>query len=345
MVRGTGAQFGLGCGGASVADILYALAEPAPAALADRLTLPRKPLAVTIAGRNVQIHTVARCPEDDLLALPFRIGSAGCQGHLSQSLIEWLVQPLGLRGALSDEEPLQRALLLELASLDVLRALEIHTSEEIRLGENGVGEASHALEMALEADGVMLPLRIELTRRYAEMLADLLDRLQPPEPMDYSSAMVDLVVEAGSQDLSIAELNDLRPGDVVMLDDHRPVAVLNGILAAPVHRQADGVELDGPFYPRGHRAMPGTLADIQAGKDATHLVQLTAETARVKTTVGAIDALKPHQALPLSCFDETGVDLVVGDRRFGRGEFAVIGAGLGVRIVSLLPAAPDIKIL
>lgn len=344
MVRDAGAQFGLGCGGASVADMLFAQAEPAPVTLADRLTLPRKPVAATIAGRKVQVQTGASRLQDGLLAVPFRIGSAGCRVHLSHSLIEWLVQPLGLQGAFWDEEPLQRALLLELASLDFLPALEIHTGEDIRLGESGVGEASHALDMALEADGVMLPLRIELTKRYAEMIVDFLDHLQPPEPMDFSGAMIDLVVEAGSQDLSIEELKDLRPGDVVMLDNHQPIAVLNGKLVAPVHRQADGVELDGPFYPRSHRAMPGTLADIQAGKDPTHLVHLTVETARVKTTVGAMDALKPRQALPLSCFDETGVDLVVSDRRFGRGEFAVIGTGLGVRIVSLMPAAADSQI-
>ncbi len=340
MLRDTGAHFGLGCGGASVAEVLVSQPEPAPVSLADRLSRPREAVAAVLAGRKMELHPVVAHADDKPVVMSFKIGADTCRLCLSAGLIDWLAQPLGLEGALIDEEPLQRAVLVELAGLDFIRRLETHIGEDIRLGEGDAAQTLHALDMAIETDGTMLPLRIELTERLAEKLADYLDHLQPPAPIDLSGISVELVVEAGSQDISIAELESLAPGDVVMLTHHRPVVAANGKLVAPVRRKGDGVELDGPFQPLTRRAMVGSLADIQSGRETRHMVQMIAETGRVAATVGVIDALKPGQALPLSCFDGTGVDLVVDNRRFGRGELIMIGAGLGVRIVSLFPAAP-----
>ncbi|MDP9837212.1 type III secretion protein Q [Neorhizobium huautlense] len=340
MLRDTGAHFGLGCGGASVAEILVTQPAPAPVSLAERLSRPRRPIAGMLAGRKIGLHPAVGRVDDKLVAMSFRIGAETCRLHASAGLVDWLAQPLGLEGALIDEEPLQRAVLLELAGLDFIRQIEAHIGDDIRLGEGDAGPTLHAQEMSIEADGTMLPLRLELTERLVEKLADYLDRLQPPEPADLSGAAVELVIEAGSQDLSIAELESLSPSDVVMLTHHRPVVVANDRLVAAVRRKADGVELDGAFYPLTRRAMVGSLADIQSGRETRHMVHMVSETGRVTTTIGAIDALKPGEALPLSCFDGTGVDLVVDNRRFGRGELIMIGAGLGVRIVSLFPAAP-----
>jgi type III secretion protein Q len=339
MLRDAGAHFGLGCGGASVADLLVNRSEPAPTGLAERLLRPRMPIAMSIGGRAAMLHLTAGGVDTDLTSVPVRVGKEACLLHLSAGLIDWLGQPLELEGALIDEDALPRALLLELAALDFIRQIEARVGEIVRYGEEGEGNALHALDLAIDAEGKMLPLRIELTERLAEKLADVLDDLQPPRPADHSGVTVDLVVEAGSQDLCLEEVASLSPGDVVMLANTRPVAVLNGALVAAVRRQAEGVELDGPFYPRSRRAMAGSLADIQSGAEGAHLVHMVAESARVTTNVGAVDALRPRDALPLSVFDETGVDLVIDNRRFGRGELIMIGAGLGVRIVSLLPEA------
>ncbi|MEB2847441.1 hypothetical protein GAO09_24950 [Rhizobiales bacterium RZME27] len=338
MLRDTGVHFGLGCGGASVAEVLAVLPEPVPVSLGERLSRPRGSIAGVVAGRKIKIHPVAERTDDMLVAMPLTIGAETCRLHMSAGLIDWLAQPLMLEGALIDEKPLPRAVLLELAGLDFIRKLETHVGEDIRLGDGDVTQTHHALDMAIEADGEMMPLRIELAERHRETLADFLDRLQPPEPADLSGVAVEMVVEAGSQDLSMTEIESLSPGDVVMLAHHRPVVVANGKLVAAARRKADGVELDGPFYPLSRRAMVGSLADIRSGKENAHLVHFIAESARITTTIGAIDALKPQQALPLSSFNGTGVDLVVDDRRFGHGELIMIGAGLGVRVVSLFPA-------
>lgn len=342
MLRDAGALFGLGCGGASVADVLATPCEPEPVTLPERLSRAREPIACVIGGRNVALHAARPFEGNRSVTVAFEVGQDNGRLHFSDALVAWLQQPLKLEGALIDEEPPQRALLLELAGLDLLRRIETHVGDDIRFAEAAQGDLPHSLDIAIEAEhGAMLPLRLELTDRLALVMADFLDRLQPPEPADFSADTVEIVIEAGSQDISVEELDSLRPGDVVMLSARRPVAVLGGVLVAPVRRQSEGIELDGPFHHRSARAMAGSLADIRTGQDSPHLLHLIAENGRTTMTLGAIDALKPRQLLPLSCFDDLGVDLVIDNRRFGRGELIMIGAGLGVRIVSLMPEAAD----
>jgi len=86
--------------------------------------------------------------------------------------------------------------------------------------------------------------------------------------------------------------------------------------------------------------MAGSLSAVDDGEASAHLLNLVAEFARTTMTLGQIAALKPRQPLPLSYFDETGVDIVVDNRRIGRGELLMVGAGMGMRVVHLLPASP-----
>lgn len=340
MLRDTGAHFGTGCGGASVVSVLATQPELPPADLRERLSRPRAPIACVLGERKVSLHIGDISSESGAIAVSVRVGGETCRAHLSPALIEWLQQPLGLEGALIDEEPPQRALLLELAALDLLHLLETRLGEDIRFGEGGDAELPHRLDMAFVAGELRLPLCLELPLRLAEAFADFLDRIQPPEPADLSGVTAEIVIEAGSQDLTIDELESLRPGDIVMLATHRTVVVVDGKLIAPVRRQSDGAELDGHFYPKSRRAMVGSLPDLRDGQNGAHVLLMVAEFARATMTLGEIDALKPRQPLPLSYFDETGVDIVVDNRRIGRGELVMIGAGMGVRIVHLLPAAP-----
>ncbi|WP_245282176.1 FliM/FliN family flagellar motor switch protein [Rhizobium sp. LC145] len=314
--------------------------ELPPAGLQERLSRRRTPIACVLGERKVSLHIGEVFSGEDAVAVPVRVGADDCRLHLSAALIEWLQQPLGLKGVLIDEEPPQRALLLELAALDLLHLLESRLSEDIRFGEGGDADLPHTLDLAFVADERSLPLRLELPPQLAEIWADFLDRVQPSEPADLSGLTVELVIEAGSQDLTLDELESLRPGDIVMLATHRTVVVLDGKLIAPVRRQSDCAELDGPFYPKSRRAMVGSLPDLRDNRNGTHILHMVAEFARTTMTLGEIDALKLRQPLPLSYFDETGVDIVVDGRRIGRGELVMIGAGMGVRILHLLPATP-----
>ncbi|PRD41757.1 hypothetical protein C5748_20060 [Phyllobacterium phragmitis] len=338
MLRDTGAHFGTGCGGASIVTAL-AKQPDAQTDLTERLSRPRTPIACMLAERSILLCVGEAFSNEDAITVPVRIGSQACELHLSPALVAWLQEPLGLEGALVDEEPPQRALLLELASLDLLRLLEKHLGQDIRFGECAEADTRVAVDLAIAAGGRSLALRLELTQPLAEAWADFLDRIQPP---DLSGLAAELVIEAGSQDLSIDELASLRPGDIVMLASQRPTAGVDGKLVAPVRRQSDGFELGGGFAPRARRAMVGSLQGSQNADsgDAEHILHVVFEFARTTMTLAQLDELKPGQHLPLSCTDETGVDIVVENRRVGRGELVMIGMGMGVRIVHLLPAAP-----
>jgi type III secretion protein Q len=321
-------------------SVLVTQPEPPLSDLQERLSRQCTPIACMLGERKVTLHVGEAFSGEDAVAVPVRVGGDPCRLHLSAALIEWLQQPLGLEGALIDEEPPQRALLLELAALDLLHLLETRLGEDIRFGEGGDADLPHTLNLAFVADERRLSLRLELPLRLAEVWADFLDRIQPPQPADLSGVTAEIVIEAGSQDLTFHELESLRPGDIVMLATHRTVVVVDGKLIAAVRRQSDGAELDGPFYPKSRRAMVGSLPDIRDGQNGTRILHMVAEFARATMTLGQIDALKPRQRLPLSYFDETGVDIVVDNRRIGRGELVMIGAGMGVRILHLLPATP-----
>lgn len=340
MLRDTGAHFGSGCGGLSVVGVLAVQPELPQPDLSHRLSRTRQSIPFVLGGRKVDLHIGETFSDAGAITVPVRTGADTCRLHLSPALVAWLQQPLDLEGALIDEEPPQRALLLEFAGLDLLQVLESQLGEDIRLGEDGNGEVSHALDLAIAAGDEMMPLRLELPSRLAHALADYLDDIQPPAPADLSGFSAELVIEAGSQDISRDELESLRPGDVVMLSNHRPVVVIDGKLVAPIRRQADGAELDGPFYPKARRAMVGSLSTVDDAEPGTHIVNLAAEFARATMTLGEIDALKLRQPLPLSYFDETGVDIVIDNHRIGRGELLMVGAGMGMRIVHLLPSAP-----
>lgn len=340
MLRDTGAHFGSGCGGLSVIDALAVQPELPRLDLSQRLSRTRRPIACVLGGRKVDLHIGGRFADAGAITVPVRTGDDTCRLHLSPALAAWLQQPLNLEGALIDEEPPQRALLLEYAGLDLVQVLEGRLGEDIRLGEEGNSDVSYGIDLVIAAGDDMLPLRLELPLRLANAFADFLDDIQPPAPVDLSGVVADVVIEAGSQDLTRDELQSLRPGDIVMLAGNRPVVTIDGRLVASIRRQADGVELNGPFYPKARRAMVGSLSTADDDEAGMHILSAVAEFARTTMTLGEIDALKTRQPLPLSYFDETGVDIVVENRRIGRGELLMVGAGMGMRIVHLLPSAP-----
>lgn len=341
MLRDSVTQFGTGCGGASVAIALAAQPDIMPMDLTERLSRERVPISCVLAERTVLLCTGETFVDDDAIAISARVGTDGCRLHLSPAFVEWLQQPLHLDGALVNEAPTQRALLLELASLDLLRVLEAHLGKDIRFGESFDGDLRFCVDLAVVADQRRFALRLELTSALAEIWADGLDRLQPPDPIDLSGLGAEIVIQAGSQDLSVDELEGLRPGDIVVLASPSPAAVVDGKLIAAVRHQSDGIELAGAFFPVTSRARAGSLPDLRDGDGIPieQVLNVTFEFGRITMTLGEIDRLKPGRRLPLAHLDDTGVDIVVEDRRVGRGELVTIGAGVGVRIIHLLPTA------
>jgi len=341
MLRETGSQFGTGCGGASVAAVLAPQSAVAPLKPEERLSHPWAPILCVLSERKILLQSAETFPDAGSVAVPVRVGKEACRLHLSTALMNWLQQALRLEGSLVDEEPLQRALLLELASLDLLRLLESELGEDIRFGEGSDADLPFSVDLAVVSDERPLALRIDLSSGLARKMAHALDQLQPPKPADHAGLVAEIAIEAGSQELTIDELESLEPGDIVMLASFRPAIVVGGRLIAAVRRQSDGFELDGAFSPRAGRAMAGSLSELQGDQKSRgeHILHVAFEMGRTTMTLGEIDALKPGLRLPLAQLEETAVDIVVGNRRIGRGELTSIGAGLGVRVVHLLPAA------
>jgi type III secretion protein Q len=337
MLRDAGFHFGSGCGGTSVVTALAVAPELPPMALSERLSRERAPISLTLSQRKVSLRTRVAPVEDVVVTVPVQVGSQVCRLHLSASLVEWLQKPLGLSGPLAGEKPLQRAVLLELVLLDLIRLIEAHMGKDARLGEGGEGELPFSVSFAIADREQSHPFRLELTESLAEALADYLDRLQPIAPPDLSGVRAAVCVHAGAQQLTVQEIESLRPGDVVMFETNAPSVILDGKLSASVRRLADRIELAGPFAPLPQRAEPASFAASEE-QDGERFRNVGFEFGRLSMTLGEIDRLKPGSRLPFAYGGEDGVDVVVDDRRIGRGELVTVGAGHGVRIIHLLPA-------
>lgn len=339
MLRDTGVHFGSGCGGTSVVTALAVAPELPPMGLAERLARTRAPISLTVSQRKASLRLPSAPLAEAAISVGVQVGQEACRLHLSSSLLEWLQKPLGLSGRLIDEKPLQRAMLLELVALDLVRPMEAQLGQDIRLVGDGGGDLPFSVDLAVADREQLHPFRLELPRALAEALADFLDRLQPMDPPDLSGVSASASLRAGCQELTVQEIESLRPGDVVILDNGMASIVLDGKLSASVRRLADRIELAGAFAPIADRAQPASLQAIDGGSNENddRFRSVGFEFGRLSMTLGEIDRLKPGSRLPFAYAGEDGVDIVVDDRRVGRGELVTIGTGNGVRIVHLLP--------
>lgn len=339
MLRETGAQFGAGCGGTSVVTALAAVPELPPRTLSERLSREFGPIGLTLAQRKVSLHSASETLGQPVVTVPLQVGMEACRLQLSASLVDWLQKPLGLAAPLTEEQPLQRSLLLELVMLDVIRLLERHLGKDVRLGDRDGEDLPLSINLSINEREQAHPLRLEVGGATAEAFADFLDSVQPVAPPDLSGTGAAMILQAGTQELTTEEIASLRPGDVVMFETGAAHAVLNGRLAASVRRLADRLELAGPFSPLGERArsVSAPSADIGQENEVEHFRTVTFEFGRLSMTLGEIDRLKPGSRLPFAYSGDDGVDFVVDDRRVGRGELVTIGTGHGVRIVHLFP--------
>ncbi|SDL86017.1 type III secretion protein Q [Modicisalibacter muralis] len=327
-------------------------------AILNALRRPRRPLTLSLDGHALTwyfAHEAKSAPPLPL-ALGLTLGTAPATLEASPEALAALTAHLGLQRPLAQGDAELRALWLEYALLEWLEPLEAQLGVAIHL----LGDATQPadtlpirLPLRLEAGGRTHDLRLCLATATAQRLLPAFDTHCPARLKAYSTVPLPLQWIVGHQDLILAELRRLVPGDVVMLE--RPArgmaAVIAGRIVADVAIHDGQLRLLCPPYALTHgdfnMAQTPSDADNAQGHgngdppsldDATLdqlPVRLVCEVGRLELSLGELRKLDEGSLLTMSRPVEAAVDLVVNGRSMGRGRLVEIGDGLGVQIVRL----------
>lgn len=311
-----------------IRDGLRALAHGAtdrtPAPPLHRLLAPCPPIPLTVAGRDMTLTCAPwSAPDDDAVALPLTAGDMPATLHLPTGLVDHAFHSLGM--PVDPETPaLPRALLIELACLGMVTALEAALDLPVRSGLGG-GTHPDRLTLHLASDAGEWRVTAELGRGLADRLAQALDRHHPAERTEATERPLRLTVRLGRQVLTAAEIATLAEGDVVLLDPSPALAVVEGSHAAAVEVTEAGVILRSAFLP------------LPDDPDLSGYRHVEVELARRTLTLGAVNALSTGDALPVARFDGAAADLTCAGTTLGHGVVVTLGAGTGLRLTSLSP--------
>lgn len=312
----------------------------------------RAPAPLALGGQALRC-CLAAPPEDgeDAWRVGLRIGEARAQLWLDPVALSLLTASLGGAWPLVPGQPAIDALWLEYALLEWLEPLETTLGQTIRLAPDDARPRGDliALGCRLEAAQRHGHATLWLSPAAAADLVPWLDALWPPAPRSATAVAWPVQWIAGTQDVSLAALRRLHPGDVVMLDraGDTSTVVLGGRLAATATAHREGVRLLTPFHglSQGDINMPSTENgdDITAAAEAPRddaqwerlPVRLVCELGRLELSLGELKTLDPGSVLPLSRTADDAVDLVVNGRILGKGKLVAIGDGLGVQVLRL----------
>ncbi len=152
----------------------------------------------------------------------------------------------------------------------------------------------------------------------------IVQRLPPLEEPPLPDVLVRLPVTSGRARLTVAQIEGLRVGDVVVFFDAQ-TRVSAGTLHARASRDGARLRLETLF---GKEAMTSDVMDHAE-------VEITVQIGRAVVPVRELAALQPGSVLELDRPIAGPVDLHVGDRRIARGEIVDVEGRLGVRIREL----------
>jgi type III secretion protein Q len=157
----------------------------------------------------------------------------------------------------------------------------------------------------------------------------------------------------GAVKVSLGDVQSLRPGDVVLLDDIENEAatalmMIGGRFVAPVEFTSEG-----PCLMAGLRPVTGSkwewIMDQTKNPDAAQAlddadlenlpVTLVFELGRTALPLGELKQLAPGAIVPLPEVAKEIVDVIANGKRVGRGEVVRIGESLGVRLVRMFDNA------
>lgn len=315
--------------------------DPTLLALHNQLHRRRRAWQGRCAGQEVSVSwaTVPQAlnaPRDVLLLL----GRAPLRLRVAAATLEQVQAPLALPFDAQLLPALPRALLLELALLDLIEALEPLLGHPLQLLEasEGLDQGPYAVQLALElkfgANPVM-SAQLDLSEGAAALIAQLLVHHAPLEPDPLPALRQTLAVVAGQQHVSLGELRSLQPGDVLMLEQGPGLLLdLEGRLQARCQRDGDTLRvLEQLIAPLSHMENTMTETDAAVALDDLPL-KVVCQVGSLELTLAQLRDLGAGSLLQLNTPGVDSVDLMVNGRRIGQGQLVKIGDGLGVRLLS-----------
>lgn len=322
--------------------------DPAEVDIRRRLFRPLAPLGFELPGLAAILDQVGEAATPaPLCSVAVLIGGRRCWLELPDTLIGILVdlvQPALSIAALDGE---MLALMLELALLRPIEALEQRLGQEIRLVEvrDEVPPAAARLRLAarLTLGGSHFATALALPRETARLVAERLDG--PTLDAARFGLTVELACEIGRTSVALAALKRLGPGDVIMPNEAlRPPGRV--VLTLAERWQASGtltgreLTLKSGLQPVASHEEESAMSDedpsATLGRTFDDLpIRLVFEVGRIEMPLAELSALGPGQVLLLPGEPAAPIGILANGRRIGSGELVLIGGQVGVRVVGL----------
>jgi type III secretion protein Q len=279
------------------------------------------------------------------------LGDAEASLHVDRSLLMGMLARQNLVADLDQLNPAHAGLLVEaLVAQDLTdfehrfgRAVELRT---VAFEQNSAADAAR-FQLALHhGDGAPMGLLHFEDEDMALGLARLLDAAAPGPAAEAVDPLLSLSICRGAVRITLAELEDLAAGDVVVIDDTPGESVpamveLGGVLAAPAEFAGAGVRLlDRLRRITGSRwewmmssGQMRSIGEQPEDLDVSDLsVTLVFEAGRATLSVEQVRKLASGSVLPLPGAAADSIDIISGGKRIGQGEIVGIGEGLGIRV-------------
>ncbi|PRD55002.1 YscQ/HrcQ family type III secretion apparatus protein [Phyllobacterium myrsinacearum] len=310
----------------------------------------RAPFQVNVAGLSVELKlTQTASPLTDPVEIPVSIGAWHCKLVLSADTAGRLLQMLTASRTTLSLPSRKQSILFEYLLTEQLAILEQSIELPIRFG----GQATHStcdvsLPWIIRFDDVPRNAQLHLCQPAARILGGAINRSVPRTDAGFLTSVTFLVqLCIGTQELTVSELRDLRPGDVILRQQTTEAdtfAVLSNYYAASTVPTDDGPMLSSDWQPLNQysdhsmTSEPSLIADDKRGQfdDFDRLpIQLVFEIGRCELPLTDIRKLGEGSTVPIAPSITNPVNILANGRLIGTGELVKIGAGLGVRVVRL----------
>ena len=307
-------------------------------------------LRVNIAGLDGHLLLADRGhPLVNPVALPVTVGPWACRLVLPVEPLKRLLQESGVVRNAAELAPLQRAILIEYVLTEQLNQLEASIAQPVRIDwQHQVADFDIILPWVIHFDDFQCNAELHLASDAARVLGRLRESSSSNDNATLASSIaLPIQLCAGTQELTVSELKDLRLGDVILREEPfgtDPFAILSGRLFAPVKPDGNAYILDADWrsFNKSQESLMKSQTKIDTAGSAGDLgqledlpVQLVFEIGRFELPLSELRKLGEGSVLPTAPSTANAVNILANGRLVGNGELVKIGAGLGVRVLRL----------